>query len=316
MKILFVSSKNSQLGVAPFIRSQGESLEKEGIEVEYFTIGSKGIKGYIKGVGELRRHLKENKYDLIHAHYALCGWVAVLALPAAPVMVSYMGSDVYGDVDAQGKRTLHMNIILAKLLQPLVKRIIVKSRNLEEYVYMKKKTHIIPNGVNFERFKPMDQKECRDGFGLTPDGQLILFLGNPNDPRKNLKLLEAALALLPDLEYGLVTPFPIGRDDIPRYLNAADLLVLPSLLEGSPNVIKEAMACNCPIVGAEVGDVREVIDGTNGCHVVTHNAKEMAAAIRQALAYGKRTTGRKDIAHLEESMIAKKIIGIYKELIK
>ncbi|MCP4219536.1 MAG: glycosyltransferase family 4 protein [bacterium] len=313
MKILFVGSKNSKLGVAPFIRSQGESLVTKGIELDYFTIEGKGIKGYIKSIGKLKEYLKENTYDLVHAHYSFCGWVARLARPKVPVVVSYMGCDVYGDVDKDGKRIDRINIVLAKFLQPFVKQIIVKSKNLENYVYCKKKTHIVPNGVNFERFKPMDMQECRKKLDLPADEKLVLFLGNPEDPRKNIKLLKDALALLTDVPHRLVSPFPIQRDEIPLVINAADVLILTSLMEGSPNVVKEAMACNCPVVSTDVGDAKEIISNTKGCYVCEYKAEDLAEKIKLVLEAGVRTDGRTDINHLQEPLIADRIIDIYKK---
>jgi len=315
MKILFVTSSNSRLGVTPFIRSQAESLVTKGLEVDYFIISSRGVKGYLKSISKLNQHIKKKKYDIIHAHYALCGWVAVLAFSFLPIVVSYMGCDVYGDIDNKGKRINVLNIILAKLLQPFVKQIIVKSKNLEDYIYLKKKTHIIPNGVNFESFKTIDKVDCRKKLNLPLDKKLILFLGNPDDPRKNITLLKKALLLLNDEKYYLVSPYPIKQEDIPIYLNAADVFVLTSLLEGSPNVVKEAMACNCPVIGTDVGDVKEVINQTNGCSIVTFNPKDVAEKIKKAMIFGKQTNGRTDIAHLNEKIIADKIISIYKRMI-
>ena len=93
MKILFVSSGNSQNGISPIIKNQGESIVKAGIELEYFLIKGKGIKGYFKSIFTLRKHLKNNTYDIVHVHYSLSAIVASLA-GAKPLIVSLMGSDV------------------------------------------------------------------------------------------------------------------------------------------------------------------------------------------------------------------------------
>ncbi len=316
MNVLFVSSGTSEIGISPFIKSQGNSLQKKGIKVEYFTITEKGMKGYLKSVGTLKEHLKGKSYDVIHAHYSLCGWVAVLATRKSPVVVSFMGCDVYGDITPRGKRTGYLNIVLSKCLQPWVKAIVAKSKNLEKYVYLKKKVHIIPNGVNFENFKPMDREECRQRLHLPMDKKLVLFLGNPTDPRKNLKLVKDAVTHLNSPDIALIVPYPVRHEQIPLFLNAADVFVLASYLEGSPNVVKEAMACNCPVVSTDAGDAREVLGDTVGCYITPFDAEATAANILKSLNFGKRTTGREDIAHLDERAVADRIIAIYRALVK
>src|SRR5688572_22604641 len=97
MKVLFVCSGNNKgFSIAPFIREQGESLRKKGIDVNYFPIVGKGVGGYLKSSMRLRKHLKENKFDLIHAHFTLSGWAAILGAGRTPVVLSLMGDDAYG----------------------------------------------------------------------------------------------------------------------------------------------------------------------------------------------------------------------------
>ena len=91
--------------------------------------------------------------------------------------------------------------------------------------------------------------------------------------------------------------------------------MLTSLWEGSPNVIKEAMACNIPIVSTDVGDVREVIGNTEGCYITSFEPEYIAEKIELALQFGKRTDGRENIKHLESSLIARKIIDLYKKIV-
>ena len=300
--------------MAPFIRSQGESLKKRGIALDYFTTAGRGFNGYLKSIGMLKRHLKENKYDIIHAHYALSGWVAVLARPRVPVIVSFMGCDVYGDVTADGKRTARLNIILAKLLQPFVRAIIVKSKGLAQYVYMNKKCRIIPNGVDFNRFKPMDKQECRTRLKLSPEEKIVLFLADPADPRKNLRLAKEAVDILNDPGITLLTPYPVDPMDVPLYLNAADVVVLTSFLEGSPNVVKEAMACNRPVVATHVGDVEEVLADTEGCFVTVFDPSDTAGKLKAALDFNSPTFGRRAIAHLDETLVADRIAAVYESV--
>ena len=106
------------------------------------------------------------------------------------------------------------------------------------------------------------------------------------------------------------------RHEVNFLLNACDLLLMTSIREGSPQVIKEAMACNCPIVSTEVGDVKDIIGNTKGCFITSHDPIDVAKKIQLALDFGKRTNAREKIKHLDINIIADKINNIYKEVVR
>jgi teichuronic acid biosynthesis glycosyltransferase TuaC len=287
-----------------------------GIELDYFCIEGGGLKNYLRHIPILKKYLKTHRCDLIHSHYGLNGWVALLTFTRLPIVISFMGDDLYGDADERGKIDLkdRFYILAGQLLQYWMDYIIVKSENLARWIHRKKKMAIVPNGVDFEAFKPMPKAEARKKLNLENNHRkYVLFLGDPENPRKNFALLEKALQKLDGIE--VLTPFPVQGDAIPLYLNAADVLAMTSFKEGSPNVIKEAMACNTPIVSTEVGDVRDVIANTEGCFLTDFDADELSEKVQAALRFGRKTSGRNDIEHLELNVIAEKIIGIYNTLI-
>jgi len=115
-----------------------------------------------------------------------------------------------------------------------------------------------------------------------------------------------------------LAPYPIEHKHVTAYLNAVDVLVLTSFSEGSPNVIKEAMACNCPIVATDVGDVREIIGDTEGCYIAGFDANDVAKKIQLALQFGKRTQGRNRLIELglDSDTVAQKISSIYSNVLK
>ncbi len=320
MKVLFVCSGNSDnFEITPFIQSQAESIKKMGVDIDYFLIKKKGLKGYFKFIFLLRDFLKNKNYDIIHAHYVLSGWVSVLGGRKTPVICSFMGSDTYGDSNQDGRRTLssYIFIFLAYLIQPFLSAIIVKSKNLYNHIWMKQKAFIVPNGINMEHFKPMDKNECRSQLNFENKKRIILFMGNRKDPRKNYSLINKAINMLQDENIELVTPYPVSSSKVPIYINAADVLVLTSYLEGSPNVIKEAMACNCPIVSTEVGDVKWVLGNVRGCYISSYNSIDLAHKIQEAILFEKKTNGRRRIIEigLDSDRIAKRIIKVYKEIL-
>lgn len=320
MKVLFVCSGNSKsFDIAPFIKAQGESLQKAGIDVAYFPIKGKGFRGYLKAGGQLRQHLKYHNYDLIHAHFSLSGWAAVIGAGSTPVILSLMGDDAQGDYVGVNKIRFSSRffILSSVLIQPFVKAIISKSPNLEKYVYQKHKSYIVPNGIDITTFKP-NPAGYREELGLDPSKKLVLFLGSQERLGKNYPLAKQAVAHLnlPDVQ--LINPYPIPHEAIPKYLNSADVLVVPSFMEGSPNVIKEAMACNCPIVATNVGDIKWVMGNTEGCYLATFEVEDFAEKIRLALEFAqtkKRTAGWQRIEQLglDADTIAHKVISIYRK---
>ena len=320
MYVLFVlGGNNKNFNVSAFIASQGKSLEDNGVKVDYFIIHGKGLKGYLGNIPRLSKILKSKKYDVIHSHYSFSAWISVLTLTRTPKIVSFMGSDIYGNINERGNPHLKgkFNYIISKLVQPFVNQIIVKSNRLGDYVFLKNKMHVVPNGVDFKKFTPIDKNYARKKIRLNSRKKQILFLGDKNNTNKNFALLDQAIRYL-DLSIYQLLPFnyPIKKELIPLYINAADVVIMSSFSEGSPNVVKETMACNIPVVSVDVGDVKEVIAKTKGCYLSKYDPKDMAEKIVKAVSFKGKATGRKDIEYLEINIIASRIIDIYNSVKK
>jgi glycosyltransferase involved in cell wall biosynthesis len=318
MKVLFVCSGNSKnFEIVPFIKAQGESLKRKGIDIDYYPIIGKGLTGYVKAGLKLRKYLKKNRYDLIHAHYTLSGWAAIIGAGKIPVVLSLMGDDAYGTYVGVNKVrwSSRYSTFLTWLIQPFTKAIISKSQNMEKYVYIKRKSHIVPNGIDLQKFKP-ELKNNPAVNGSQTGKKKVLFLGSRTNIRKNYTLAEAAVEQLDLPNVELINPYPVSHNEIPKWLNSADILVVPSLMEGSPNVVKEAMACNCPIVATDIGDIKWVLGETEGCYVSSFKEKEFTEKLRLALKFSEtngRTNGAERIKKLglDEGTIAKRVIEIY-----
>lgn len=256
--------------------------------------------------------------DLIHAHYVLSGWTAVLSRPRVPIVLSLMGTDCYGEYI--GPRIVRLQsrylTLLTYCIQPFVNFIISKSANIDRFVYVKNKTKIIPNGVNLDQFT-LYGDECREELSLDRYKRYILFLGNTKNKRKNYKLGRQAYRLLNDPQVELIAPYPVSHDRVVKYLNTVDVILSTSLMEGSPNIIKESMACNCPLVATDVGDVKWLVGNIPGCYVSTFDAEDVAGKIKMALLFGRRTEGRKRLIELglDSASVAKKIIEVYEQTV-
>lgn len=321
MKVLFVCSGNSKFyDVAPFIRSQGDSLEKEGVEVTYFSVLGRGAANYLKNVSRLRKFIKENDFDVIHAHYSFCGWVAVLAFSGLPLILSLMGDDAVGTPDADGRLTLKSRALMALsyAVQPFVTAIISKSPNLEATVYRKKVSHLIPNGVRLDQFA-FNPEGYREELKMKEDTQYVLFMGNPTDPNKNVALVQEAMQYVKRDNVELLVPYPVSHDTVVKYLNSADVFTLCSFSEGSPNIVKEAMSCNRPMVVTPAGDAAWLVEGAEGSYVSEYDPKDFGEKLNLALEYAaahKLTQGRERIHELglDAVTIARRIIDLYYEV--
>lgn len=323
LRVLFVSSGTStNFEIAPFIKAQGDSLVEAGVSLSFYTIKHKGLLGYLKGARELRSFLKRNSYDIIHAHYTLSGWSTMLAFPKQPVVLSLMGTDAYGDFIGVNKIRFSSNylIVLTKLIQPFVAKLICKSKHIESFVYLKKKSVVIPNGILLDKFLA-NNTDFREELGFKENLSYVLFLGNKNSIRKNYKLAELVSKKIDNDKVRLIAPFPISHSDVVKYLKSVDCLIVPSLMEGSPNVVKEAMACNCPVVATDVGDIRWLFGDEPGHFITKFDPEDVAEKITKAIAFSKqvgRTNGRKRIIELglDAETVAFRLIDVYKSLLK
>ena len=320
-KILFVASGNKKGAgvVSSFVQSQYDSLKAEGLDMVLFPIKGKGWRGYLKAVFALRKVVKRERPDIIHAHYSTCGFVASLAClgmrKRPKILVSILGS--FPTEDAKWRR-------VRWAIQHLWDGALTKSERTRDQLGLD--LQVIPNGVNLDIFHLMDHDEARKKVGFEANRKYIIWCSNPERVEKNWPLAEAAVKQLQTTNYKpqitLVPVYNKTPEEVCTYMNAADCLLLTSNSEGSPNVIKEAMACNCPIVTTDVGDVRERLSNMEGCYVVPDNeleserVRELGNAIINALDLEKRTEGRKRIIadQLEISQIAKRIIEIYEQI--
>jgi glycosyltransferase involved in cell wall biosynthesis len=202
------------------------------------------------------------------------------------------------------------------MITHLVDKVILVSQEMKEKLKYDKAV-VIPCGINFNLFKPMPRKKARRELNLPQDKKLVLWAGQPRRAEKRFDIVKEAVALTqkedPSVEFVLLSGKP--HDVVPKYMNACDVLVLTSDAEGSPMVIKEAMACNLPIVSVPVGDVAEVIGGTDGCYLCTQNPADVAEKLLLVLRNGGRTGGREHIRHMELGHISQRIITQYQEVL-
>lgn len=321
MRVLFVSSggKNGKIGAVT--KAQGSSIEEEGVEVDYYLITGTGAAAYIKHIPKLRKYIAQGSYDVIHAHYGISAITARLASFGKPLVASFMGSDIYGQPKNDGSYNpvTKFFAFLSKLFARFFFNFtIVKSAAILDKLYSNTTAELIPNGVDLTTFKPVDKDQARKHLTLHSNKKYVFFAGKPETAVKNYLLAKEAVAILckDALDVELIYAKGVDHHGVNLYMNAADALLLTSFHEGSPNVIKEALAVGLPIVSTDVGDVAERIEGVNGCYLCSFDPEDAAEKLKSALLFQGRTNGREAIKELDSKVVAKRIIAIYEKLLK
>jgi teichuronic acid biosynthesis glycosyltransferase TuaC len=289
-----------------FIQEQIEALREEGVQIDLLYIdGSNNKLNYLWGFFRLWKRLLTHRYDLIHAHYVFSGIIA-RAQFLYPIVLTHHGLEVF-----TGWQRFPSRIITR-----LVDRVIVRTREMKDKLGCSE-AYIIPAGIHLDLFKPMPQEEARNTLNLNRAKKIILFVGQLR-PEKRFDIVKEAVALAqskdPAIDFVCVSNKPHYM--VPLYMNAGDVLLLASNAEGSSNVVKEAMACNLPIVSTPVGDVAEIIGSTEGCYLCNQDPSDVAEKLGLALSFSKRTNGRDKIKHLEQGKIVKQIITLYQEVLQ
>lgn len=293
-----------------FVAEQVSSLRARGLHVDVlFVDGPASKANYLRGPWAVWRALTAKPYDLIHAHYVFSGLIAALTRLGPgrrlPLVLTHHGIETQ-----QG-----WTVGLCRAASRLADVTIATSRRVAANLGGAQPVTIIPCGVDVDLFRPLSRSAARQALNQPPDRPLILFVGAPR-PEKRLPLIRAAIdqlrATVPAVELLVVHGLP--REVIPTYMNAADVLVLASTAEGSPMVVREAMACNLPAVCTDVGDVSELFAGLPGYFIAGPDAGELADKLRAALAFGARTAARDRVVPWSLAEVAGMVEEVYRDV--
>lgn len=304
MRVLIIA-RNKNGRFAPFITEQVKALENEGIECRYYSVLRNGFWGYLWQFPGLLKAIHSFHPNLIHAHYGLCGVLANLQR-RIPVVTTYHGSDI------NAPRVLRFSKLAIRLSRFNIfvsSKNIIKAKPIGQY-------SLIPCGISLNDYSIIDRSHARQEMGLIPDGKYVLFAGAFDNPVKNARLAMQAMEKVPGVK--LIELKGYSRDQVATLMQAVNVLLMTSFTEGSPQVIKEAMACGCPIVSVDVGDVKDLIDGVDGCYLSEREPKSIADCINRAIAFSGRTMGREVIIEkkLTNDLIAKQILAVYHRVSK
>jgi len=238
-------------------------------------------------------------YDLVHANYGLTA-PAALAQPTRPVVVSLWGSDLMGT--------------FGPLCSRCVKRadaVIVMTDEMA--AALEGDCHVIPHGVDLELFEPAPRTDARAALGWDEDAKHVLFpypiqRAVKNYPRAERVFEAARERVAGDLELHAI--YGVPHEEMPTYMNAADVLLLTSRREGSPNSVKEALACNLPVVSTDVGDVSERLAGVHPSHVCQSD-EELVEGLVDVLRRDSRSDGRAAVEEVSLERMGDRIRDVY-----
>ena len=303
MRILIIASGNSSQ-VSPFVKEQAESIIKQGISVDFFLIRGKGIFGYLKNYFFLLKKIKSEKYDLLHAHYGLSGLLATLQF-FVPVIITFHGSDV----------NMKKNYFFSRIASRLSTNNIFVHQNLPERLKIfREPLNIIPCGFDNNLFFPIPKNKARNMLEWKKNTHFIVFSSAFDNKIKNVQLAKSAISGINNCK--LVELKGYSKENINLILNASDLLLVTSLSETGPIIVKEALACNCPIISTDVGDVKNLIQDVQNCYISSYNPEDIKTKINQVFIKNKRTNGERTIKNFKLENIAYKVIDVYKNTLK
>ena len=312
MKVLFVCSGNFQgkfEHAQVFVHELMQSLQNEGLTCDLFLVRGNGVSGYLKNGLRLRRFLSKNHFDIVHPIYGLSG-LTTLFQCRTRVVTSFIGSDMKGRLTS-----------FSRIASFRSDHCIFVEKSMPAKLNRRSDFSIIPFGIDFSVFNIQNKLECRRILGIHPDDKIVLFASKFTNSVKNYPLASRAIEQLPFPVRVLELGKSFSREELNLMFNASDLLLMTSLSEGSPQVIKEAMACSLPIVSTDVGDVREITGKINGTFICSYEPSDVAEKIALALKFAEttgRTNGRERILQLglDNKQVARKVMAVYEEVLK
>ncbi|WP_049920300.1 glycosyltransferase [Halobiforma nitratireducens] len=291
---------------SPFMNQQLAALEARGMSVRTLTVSghvsageSRSATDYLRFFPQVRREVRRGDYDLVHAHYGLTAPMA-LAQREVPVVLTLWGTDLEGPGGP-----------VSKLCAPRCEEVIVMTEDMRQS--LGSDCTVLPFGIDLDLFEPQPTAEARERVGWARDEHHVLF---PYPPEREVKNHSRAKRIVGTVDDRLGRPVNfqvvhgVDHETVPAYMNAADALLLTSDREGSPTSVKEALACNLPVVATDVGDVRERLSRVEPSTVATSDA-ELVRGLKEVLARGERSNGRDVAREVSQQRVIDRLLSLY-----
>jgi teichuronic acid biosynthesis glycosyltransferase TuaC len=292
-------------GYGAFVYQQVEQLRQFGHAVDLVNIlGFRSKINYLKATLEVLQRTSGEAYDIVHSHYGYSAFPALFRRQA-PLVVTLHGSDVLGN---------RFEELCTWGVTRFADAVIVVSEEMKRRI----PGIVIPCGIDLNVFKPYNRDDARARLRWPKDGYLILF---PFDPKRAVKRYDLARAAVEQLvqegvNAELIPVCNLANRQMPWCYSAADAMLLCSDREGSPTSVKEALACNLPVVATDVGDIYEILDGITGTRICAHDVGVIARSLREVLNTPRTEfQGRAAMARYDQTVTVEKILAVYNEVL-
>lgn len=303
-----------------FAQRQIASLQKAGVVTKtFFLISRTSPSVLVKEWLKFRRKIKMFKPDLIHVHYGSMTAFFCVSATRIPIVVTFRGSDLNPDTNVSTIRSI-FGKLLSQLSALRAKQVICVSNELRSRLRWKKNNAtVIPSGLDLTIFHPRPRDEARSKLGWEKEERVVLFNVGRDSANKRPDLAHSAVdfarSVCGEIKFVVLNGY-IDPKDIPIYMNASDCLLLTSNSEGSPNVIKEALACNLPVVTVDVGDVQDRLAGVQPSRIVNRNTEEIGSAIAEILIKRERSNGFETVQGLSLDRLSSSVLSVYESAIR
>jgi glycosyltransferase involved in cell wall biosynthesis len=306
-----------------FIERQIDSLLAAGVAGRTFHLESRTSPvAILSELRRLRGEIRSFRPQIVHAQYGTATAFLCVLATRLPLIVTFRGSDLNPN-QAKGPVHCFVSRLLSQLAALRADRILCVSEQLVRRLWWdRQKAQIVPSGIDTETFRPGSRDAARAALGWDPRERTVLFNGSLR-ALKRPDLARAAVAAAGRKCGGPVRLVELDGNQspelVPVMMNAADCLILTSDYEGSPNVVKEAIASGLPVVSRDVGDVRQRLANVQPSKVTGDNAEELGEALAEILGHplaGRPARSNGPLAAAEFSMtaIAATIVAVYEAL--
>jgi glycosyltransferase involved in cell wall biosynthesis len=307
-----------------FVRDEAEALRAAGVDVDvYFVNGRANKLNYLGMPAGFFDRVRRNDYDVIHVHHSFCGLVATLQR-SIPVVWTFHEGEISGNTADALREQPIKHIAYSKRMKRYVARkvdmVVVVAEHLRgplgrpDALWM-------PSGIDWKRFAPMDSGEARRRLGLADNRRYVLFPAAPGRVEKRYELARRGVDRLREMwpdtsDVELIALDNVPHERVPLFMNASDVVLMTSAFEASPVTIREALACNVPVISTDVGDARVVMKDIIGCRIVEPDADRIAEALRGSLAAPRRVQGRERMHDYALETVAQALIALYQQVIE